>query len=685
MSNAFANVDTASASFITEVDNCDWNNPSAVAALIASPHTPQAFREDLLVQQFNKPTMVSYFRNFFGFEDWDWGQGGSKKTETYHAPVLATNFHRWLQKDYRSRGNGFAAGEDPSNLDDCIRCYEDLPTGGYSTQDVEFFEAGVRTQPYCISKIKSERMFWKWQDQIIRDQKAFEEQILTEFFLMCVIRYSGNKILLESGHPFAGTSARDILPDFPMAYRKKFFPQAIDPENIVPFDLSIAEDFAYQMIEKGNTGGAIGISPEDGAPIFEFWTDNDWRRSNILQDPDYADKIKYSMPEKLFKGYSLNSDANRMVFGNIAPRVMPALPRFADSSDGGITVVQPFLRVAVEAGYEAIPDPVHRDAPYQLVVLPSPNVGRILRPKPITTSQGIPITPLYGNAGWQPMNEYDKECNPKKNMPWWEWDADLGFAPRSPDESTVILSRRQVFKRRPQNTCNLMPRLCVDPIVNACGPDGLCDTSDLENVSQSITDLGSEFAGTERVLVTSYACGDTSIAMVKLTHKDKRANFVIDCACGSTLKALLKDGTDIVVKLIDNSLANPGNIYTVQRVDGAGDPIAFDDATCIASLICFDATPASAEVLAASDANTPGCGEFAAGEVEFVLDSVLSCGVGDAIEVDYVDASGAVITTGAGMIATANDERNTYVFTMTDPLNAATDVIGNAASVVRCV
>ena len=105
----------------------------------------------------------------------------------------------------------------------------------------------------------------------------------------------------------------------------------------------------------------------------------------------------------------------------------------------------------------------------------------------------------------------------------------------------------------------------------------------------------------------------------------------------------------------------------------------------VSSLICFDATPASAEVLAASDANTPGCGEFAAGEVEFVLDSVLSCGVGDPIEVDYVDASGAVITTGVGVIATANDERNTYVFTMTDPLNAATDVTGNAASVVRCV
>ena len=50
-----------------------------------------------------------------------------------------------------------------------------------------------------------------------------------------------------------------------------------------------------------------------------------------------------------------------------------------------------------------------------------------------------------------------------------------------------------------------------------------------------------------------------------------------------------------------------------------------------------------------------------------------------------MDASGAVITTGVGVIATANDERNTYVFTMTDPLNAATDVTGNAASVVRCV
>jgi hypothetical protein len=270
-------------------------------------------------------------------------------------------------------------------------------------------------------------------------------------------------------------------------------------------------------------------------------------------------------------------------------------------------------------------------------------------------------------------------------MPWWEWKADYGFAPRNPDESTVMIARRQVFKRRPQNECNYMPRICVDPVTNQCGPDGLCDSSDVENVSQSLTDLSGETNGNERVRCTSYACGDASIANIKIMHKDKRAGFTMDYDCGVDLKAILKDGNEVTVRIIDNSLANPSNIYTVQRVDSSGDPADFDDATCIETLVRFDADPAEAVILGIKDSDSPGCGEFAAGEIEIVTDSILSCGVGDDVEVDYVSAAGAVITTGDGVISSADHARSTYVIALTPNTLGATDASGNEAQVVRCV
>ena len=647
------NVDTAVEAYTEELTDCDFNDPNAVSALITGRHTPQVFRDELIRQEF-KAGPCNFFSDFFGFEDFDWGKC-SLKRETYHAPVLESAFNAWVEKDYTCSVDG--------STEDCIPCFEELPTGGYSTDDVEFFQANLKTIPYCIAGIKCHRDFFRYQDMIIRDQLAMSSQRLEDFFTMAAVRTAGHKILLEEGHPLGNLSPYPILDEFPNNYREKYFNDPADPDNIIAFDLGMSQQLAYDLIESYMTEGATIV---DGKHVFDVWTGSDWHHANVLQDPDYAEKIKFTAPNQLFRGYSM-IEGSRTVHGNIAHRTVPCLPRFADETGGtGIVTVQKFVDVPVEIGNKKVANKSHKLAPYELIMLPSPNQAKILRPRPITSSQGIPITPIYNSPGWVARNEYDKVCNPQKNMPWWEWQATMGLAPDRRDEGIMILARRQVFRTAPRNKCKLMPRLGVDDIVFDC-PDS-------PRVQASITDQSD---GCEAVGCDSVTCGDDTQAILKLNFKSERQGFSVDCACGTEAIANLDDGTVITVLIVDDSQMNPGSLLRVQKLDApAGVPDSFDPARTVVSICC--AAPAA---LAATVESCVGSADD--GVAVVVLDALLNCGVGDAITAEY---GAPAADDQAGTVTAIDYATRTYTLAITDTDYDCDDSAGpNAPAVLTRV
>ena len=656
------NVDTASDAFTEELANCDFNDPSSVSDLITGRHTPQVYRNQLIREEFKHPGSVcNFFSDYFGFEDFDWGKC-SLKRETYHAPMLESAFNAWVKKD-------FQCSTDPTDPTECAPCFEELPTGGYSTDDVEFFSAYLKTKPYCIANLKCHRDYFRYQDMIIKDQLKMSEQRMQDFFTMAAVRTAGHKILLETGHPLGNTSPYPILDEFPNNYRENYFNEPTDPDNIVAFDLGMAQQLTFDMIDTGMTGAAAMV---DGRHVFDIWTGSDWHTINVLQDADFADKIKFTAPNQLFKGFTF-MDGNRTVHGNVAHRTVPCLPRFADETGGTnneIVQVQAFNRIAVEIGDKFVANKDHKLAPYELILLPSPNQASILRPQTITSSQGIPITPLYDSAGWKARNPYDKECNPQENMPWWEWQAHMGLAPNLRDEGVVLLARRQVYRTAPRNTCNLMPRRSVNAETFDC--------PDTPRVQASITEAGD---GCDQVSCEQVVCGDASQSYLKLDFKSQREAFSVDCACGTEAIVNLDDGSTNVVQIIDDARMNPDSLLLVQRLDAAGgNPTDFDAARDVVSICCQAPAAASASVVSCVGSDDDGV-------VSVVLDAILECEVGDAVTAQY--RGPGADNDQAATITSVDYATLTYVLAITDTDYDCDDSAGantgNSLTGVVCV
>ena len=231
---SYTHVDPDSAAFLEEVANCDWQDPNAVSTLITGRHTPQAFRNELdrvyygpgegsdSAGALDPNNVLAFWAGLFGTEQFPNDQGVSLKREVYHVPQLRPSLARFKK---------LLQPTDYNDITRCNPCREELPTGGYSTMDIELFHHHIRTKPFCVENIKYIRDWVNYMDMVIQDQKAFDTQIMHEFILAMVLRTAGNKILLESGHSQAGASNRDLLPSYPMAYRDKYFPNVEDPDN----------------------------------------------------------------------------------------------------------------------------------------------------------------------------------------------------------------------------------------------------------------------------------------------------------------------------------------------------------------------------------------------------------------------------------------------------------------------
>ena len=647
------------AEFQTILSGCNFRQPEVVADLISQRYTSQKINEKVMERHMGSGDGYGYFANFFPVKTWQDGQGQSELREMYFAPRVPYSFNYFTRTMQVT---------DPNNANECHTDYCEVPEGGYGNlPQLEMYKWGFKTKRHCIANIRHIRDFMIWSKRILDTRHYIDQEVMKMFYMLAAIRTSGHKILLEAQRnattgllePFTSTSPRNPLGGFKHSYMEPLFPAVHDPSNIVPLSIDILDQLARRWTLFGNNNN-VGVGPR-GEKIFEFWYPEDWYKQEVIDNPDLIEKLKYWMPSKMFAGYSLDP-GQREVLGNWQMRVMPSLPRFTESCNGGLVPVDMHVDVAVEIGDEAVESVAYQNAPILMFCSPSPNQGSILmRPDLNTDATGMPIMPIMGNGDWMIRNDYDAECNEDLNQPYSQKRYEMGFQLEDPNAAVSGLFRAKRYRIRAINECDLQPIFTIQP-PDVCPGGTIIGCADNTRKHQSeitTTDLS------KYILVSSVTCGPAeyngeSNYRLQVEWKGNRPGFnMLDCDCGSNVHLFIYDENGdylrqqdgLVVEMLPHNIS-PTPLLWVQTVTLA-------DNECIKGVTCIDDARVSSTVNALWDtASRPDCDAFDG--LLFLLDIPLDCADGDSVTISTFDAVGAAIDVITGTITTANPQTQIY-------------------------
>jgi hypothetical protein len=538
------------------------------------------------------------------------------------------------------------------------------------------YKWAAKTQPICIANIRTSMQAKQVAEMIVQERFNFDEAVMDMFYTMAVIRMLGMKWTLQ------GEVVNDELqlvdnanPYNPLQggnfnYKHPLFPQPSNVNNILPFDISILEQFARGLVSSRNPN-YISMGPRN-TPIFELWHSDDWFRSEILTNPEWYDKMKYYQEYNLLPGYTLDAGQAEII-GNFAMRQMPALPRMAESTAGGFTIVQQGAETAIESGNRTLHNYRQWDnAPFAMAVALGKDVGEMLtRPTLTKGIEGMPINPI-GNTDWQYWNEYDSACNPEKNMPYFKKQYQMGFKMKNPDAGWGFLYRTRKFRLRPLNTCNLNDLFTIAPVSTdcqivtiGCGPNNDVPANSFV-----------ESAPNRKVMCFAKSCGGTKTYRLEIRRESYDSiapdQYPLgDCGCGDTVIVGINDadnnfvGTQsaTIIEYFRPSIINPNPLLIVETAS------ALTSGHCIAYVICEDATPGVGNVVACVDSEEDD--DLSSGQVKFVLDSKLDVdATTDDVLVKYYNEAGTLLGTVDADLVSFNHETFTYVVSETGLLCA---------------
>ena len=627
--------------FQAALEACNFSDEGQVKDLISSTFTPHAFNKVVGEKHFKANGNYDYFTNFFGTEVWDDGQGQDEMREWYSSPNIGYDFSRFVKTMQVC---------DPATADECRTHYEDLPEGGRGAlPPMEMYKWGVKTPRQCIANMRHIRDFRMWGKRLMEGWYGVDQQIMNMFYMFAAIRLAGHKIVLQGYRdatqgngvfPVANSDPKNPFSGFLYNYQEPMFPSIQDPDLIVPLEYQYLEDVARFWTHAGSDNH-IGVG-DRGELIYEFWYPEDWYRQYAIRNPEFFEGIKRTMPAKFLSGYSTSNGANGMkeVLGNWSMRVMPCLPRFCESTEGGLIPIDNFVTEQIEVGDRSVfAGRNYLNAPFLMAISPSPKAGKILyRPDLTSSVEGWPILPILGRGGWRIRNDYDKDCNEDMNMPYSQRRYEIGFRLDDPDASMAVIFRNTVFRLQASNECDWAPVTQKAPIQHndfnvACG-------TNLRRAPQHVTAKGFD----EAVYVTcdAHACGSSNGLTHRLSFERKvyKPGYLpfSNCACGDTIKlGVVADNGEIttVNAIITETTAAYGNwpdsIIWVELED------ALDAGSCIKYAYCE-------EDEAAGDLELPftlgsallavNCSAGAGGTISLIIDGIIpdNYDVGDLVE-----------------------------------------------------
>lgn len=604
-----------------------------------------------------------YLSNFFPVRVWkDWN-GVREIGKKYYSPYLPFDmgiFQRSMQIC------------DPSNLNECHTDYCEIPVGGIEGMpELEMYKAGFKTQRICIANIRTSQQALEIAQRIVNERFGIDQQVMEIFYTLATIRMLGHKWILEYTQdedglliPRENNNPYNILGGYDYNYMSPLFPQIGDINNIMPLDFKFLDSFGSALTLSGAMDN-ISTGPR-GEPIWEMWHADDWYRQSVLDNPEYIEKARFFVdPKTLMLTGHTNDSQQREVVGNFAMKQMKNLPRFAQSSTGGLTVVQPYTNVAIDEGNRPLHN--HREwnnAPILMSVILGKEVGEILsRPALTTGVEGKEIMPITGNGDWVYRNDYDKECNPDMNMPYFQKRYEMGFQLKNPDAGRGFLSRARKFRQRPVNTCDLQPIITVTPAASDCTILTIGCNPLNDRLSNNIIEDG----GARKILCSSAMCGKDTIYRLSLQGQNLDSISPglnpLNCSCGDDVIVFINDEdgelvsqqTATLIDFMRPNVTTPHAIWFVELEE------ALEDGECISAIACVDATPTVANVIGCVDNETdPTLG---ATKLRVTLDSSPTCGLGDTATLTYYNAAGSSLGTKSVTISDLNPDTLVYILT----------------------
>lgn len=568
---------------------------------------------------------------------------------------------------------------DPANMNECHTDYCSIPKGGIQNMPPpEMYKTGFKTEPMCIANIRTSRSAKDIALKIINERFAVDEQVMNAFFTMAVIRMMGHKWILEyelnsSGEPVPVTSGNpyNILGGYRYNFMHPLFPQVGNIANVMPLDIRFLQMFGSALTNSRNQNFVAKGSR--GEPIFELWIADDVYRQEVLDNPEFIEANKKYMPEgqilPFSRGYTLEAP-DREVIGNFALRMMPQLPRFAESTEGGLAVIQQYNSIPIDHGTR----PYHNfrewdNAPFLLTLAIGKGAGEILtRPSLTTGIEGRPIMPIEGNGEWVYRNDYDKDCNEDLNKPHFRKRYEMGFRMLDPDAGWAFLHRAKKFRLRPFNACDLRDTFVITPQTQDCSILTIGCNPLNERVSNNII----EGSNARKLVCESVICGDDTIWRLTFRRENWDAitpdqNPMYSCVCGDDVTLLVGGDGEGVTSQVQGELIEylRPNLITPHPVWYVKLDAPLDAGDCIKAVVCQDETPTVGNVVGCFDNET--IPELGTTKLKVALDSLLSCDVGDTVTVTWYDAENVSLGTKSATISAFDPNTFIYELTSTAP------------------
>lgn len=631
----------------------------------------------------------SYFRGMFPTVQWNDWQGIREIGTIYHNAYVPFDMGVWRRSMQIC---------SPGDANECHTDYCQIPEGGIShLPEMEMYRTGVMTKPYCIANIRTSRQALQLAEKLVNERFAYDEMLINSFYTMAAIRMIGNKWVLSytldsTGQPVptVNNNPYNALQGYSYNYMEPLYPQPPDLDMVLPMDLRFLDQFGRALTNSRNPN-FISTGPR-GEPIFQLWYPEDWYRTEILDLPEYKELMKYTMPVEMLPGYTnAPNGATKEVIGNFVFKQMASLPRFAESSTGGLTVIQDMVEVPVDSGNRALYNYRQRDnAPFGMACAMGKNIGNIVTRPVITTGvEGRPIMPiggpLTGNDSWIYRNDYDKVCNPDLNMPYFKKRVELGFKQTNPDAGWGFIFRFKNFRIRPTNICDLRPKLVIDPVDSNCAILEIgCNPKNVPTMA------GNNIITNDNIRTIQcqgkLCAGSTTIYRLEFTRQNSDSIAVnqnpLPCGCGDHVDVLINDENGAFVAKIDGTLidfARPNlSIGPTWLVELAS---SLSDGQCIHGVVCVANNNDTANVVECQDDTDDS--SLSNTKLRLTLDSLLDVAVGDAVHVKWYTlpgGTGSLLGSLPATVSIVNYDDYIYTLTSTQPITC--NPYTNAQSII---
>lgn len=636
---------------------------------------PNAIYQEMVTQKHQEINGAdTYFRGMFPtvqFDDW---QGIREIGTIYHnarVPLDMGIFQRSMQIC------------SPSDASECRFDYCEIPEGGIShLPEMEMYKVGVRTRPYCIANIRSSRQALQLAQNLVNERFAWDEMMVKAFYTMAAIRMLGHKWILSytedaSGLPIATPNSNpyNALQGYSYSYMQPLFPQPADIDKVLPLDMRLLDQYG-RVLSNSEDPTFLTRGPR-GEPIYQIWYSEDWYRSEILDLPEYKELMKYTMPVDMLPGYTnAPNGSTTEIIGNFVFKQMAHLPRFTQSTEGGLTIIQDMVDVAVDSGTRALYNYRERDnAPYGMAVIAGKGIGNIVtRPTLTTGVEGRPIQPIGGSLtgadSWMYWNEYDKECNPEKNMPYFKKHVEVGFKQTNPDAGKGIIHRLKNFRQRPTNICDLRPIFTIAPVSSNCAVLEIgC------NPKNKPTMAGNQIITTDNTRTiqcqAKLCAGSTQIYRLEFTRENADSLAVnqnpLPCACGDHVDVLINDEDGVFNRKIDGTLidfSRPNlSIGPTWLIELAS---ALNAGECIEGVVCVPNNNTTVIVTECQDHT--GDPTLTNTKLRLTSDTLWDVAVGDTGHLKWFDEDGNLLGSLPITVSIYNADTYTYTVTSTQPI-----------------